>query len=81
MKKQIFAESDNDHMVLLDCDASFPFEINGLNIDAIIVYIQINQKKILSKLVKEHCKNSAQLEEQLQAAYQLYDLPHVRTSS
>ena len=64
-------------MVLFDCDANFPFEIHGLNIHPIIVYIQINQKKILVKLVKEHCKNSAQREEQLQAAYQLYDLPHV----
>ncbi len=77
LKKRIFSEGRNDRIVLLDCDASFPYQLSGLNLHAIVVYIQINQKKILVKLVKEHCKDSAQREEQLQAAYQLYDLPPV----
>ena len=75
MTSQVYEAGLNDHLVYLDCDASFPSEIATLDIHPIIVYIQVSRLQVLRKLIHETCRNKSKREECLTAAYQLYDLP------
>ena len=73
LRSEVFAAGRSMNLIFLDCDASFPEDLEPANIHPHIVYIHIVRQKVLHKLIQEMTANSRERDEQLQQAYHLYE--------
>ena len=75
LKSQVYEAGKSNHIVYLECDASYPSEIANLELHPLIVYIQVGRIEVLNKLLRSTCQDKSRRSELLASANRLYDLP------
>lgn len=61
-------------LVFMNCDASFPTDLDPAVFHPLIIYIQVPRRKVLERLLKESSQRRREAE--LSDAYRLYDQMH-----